>query len=62
MCMDVFALHMCLRITYVLGPCRGQKATLDPLELELQVLVSCHVSAENLSVWKTALLTTEPSS
>ena len=56
-----FALHVCLCITCVPGPCRGQKAALDLLELELQMVVHCLMSADNSSVWKTVLLTTEPS-
>lgn len=39
-CVYICIPHSC--IAYV-----GQKATLDPLELELEVVVSHHVGAEN---------------
>jgi hypothetical protein len=36
-----------LCIAYMSGTCRSQKAALDPLELQLQVVVSSHVDARN---------------
>lgn len=32
------------------GAHRGQKRTLDPIELELNITVTCHISAEN-KIW-----------
>lgn len=37
-CMSVY--HM-----YVSGACRGQKKASDPVELELQMVMSCHVGS-----------------
>ena len=45
MCMGVLP-HACLRLC-VSGSCRGQKRAPGPLELELQTVVSCPVSAGN---------------
>ena len=46
MCM-MLSLHVCLCIMHMLGSCGGQKKISDPLELESQTVVSCHVGAEN---------------
>jgi hypothetical protein len=43
---------------------RGQKRALDPLELELQMVISCHVGAETELTSleeQLVLLTSEPS-
>jgi hypothetical protein len=45
MCMGVLP-HACLRLC-VSGSCRGQKRAPGPLELDLQRVVSCPVSAGN---------------
>jgi hypothetical protein len=37
--------HMYLCTTCASGPLGGQKRVLDPLKLELQTVVSCHVGA-----------------
>lgn len=42
-----FCLHACLCTTRVPDDCRGQTRVLHPLELEFQVLVSCHVGDWN---------------
>lgn len=34
-------MYVCVQCAY--SVCRGQKRLLDPLELELQMVVSCHV-------------------
>jgi hypothetical protein len=39
-CMSVLCSHVCI-------PCGGHRGALDPLELELQMIISCHVSAGN---------------
>lgn len=38
-------LHLCLSATCVPGDLRGQKGVSDPLNLELEVPMSCHVGA-----------------
>jgi hypothetical protein len=40
-CMHACVLHMCLRLD------TKQKKLSDPLELKLQMAVSCHIGAEN---------------
>lgn len=51
MCMDVACMYVCMCIVCaLLVPCRGQKRELDPLELELHVLVRHCVGAENLTL------------
>lgn len=45
--MGVFCLNVCLCILCVYGAHRGQKRVLGPLELEIQELVSCHVSSRS---------------
>lgn len=45
----MFCLRICLRIKCVPGAREGQKGVLDPLEVELQVVVSLHVGSEMLS-------------
>lgn len=40
-------LHMCLCTMCMSGDQRGPKAASDPLEGELQMVVSCHISARN---------------
>lgn len=42
-----FLLHTCLWATFVYGALDGQKRTLDPLKLELQMVLSYHVGAGN---------------
>lgn len=51
---DVFSLHGCLCIMYVPGAHRGTKRALRPLELALQVTMSCHVCAVKRTwvLWK----------
>lgn len=39
-CLNVYLFAMC-----VLGTCGGQKKTLDPLELEFEVVVSFHAGS-----------------
>lgn len=43
LCVEVFVFNVCLCTTCVLAPHRGQrqKRALDPLELELQICLSC---------------------
>lgn len=41
-----FILFICLYVC-VPGTCRGQMKAADPLKLEVQVVVSCCVDAEN---------------
>ena len=40
-------LHVCLCTVYMPGACRGQKRASDPLELELQIVVSSQGEAGN---------------
>lgn len=43
MCMDLSEIRLCAKcMSTVYG---GQKKTTDPLELELQMVVNCHVDA-----------------
>lgn len=42
----------CFTVTYVCAPCaclvkRGQKRALDPMEVELEMVVGCHVVPGN---------------
>lgn len=46
MCM-VFCLKVYICITCVPGTIRDQKTVLEPLELELLMVVSCHAGARN---------------
>ena len=46
LCVWIFCLHVCLCIMCVPGACRGQKRASDPVELELQIVVRCHVDAD----------------
>lgn len=58
----MFCLHACLCTMYKPGAHRGQEKTGDPLELEIQVAVSCHVDTENQTLVRTratTLLTAE---
>ena len=43
-CIDVLPTCMSV-LNCVLGACTGQKEASDPLELELQTAVNCHVGA-----------------
>jgi hypothetical protein len=43
----VFCLHVHLCTTCMPGVQRGQKMESGPLELELTIVVSCHMDAEN---------------
>lgn len=43
--MSVYVL--CIYTMFKTGAHEGQKRQLDPLEVELQLLVSCHMGAEN---------------
>ena len=57
-----FCLHdVCVPCAY--SALRGQKRAMDPLELEFQVVLNCHVVAGNRTqvLWKGSLLTTESS-
>lgn len=47
MCMGVFACNVCKGTTHILSAHRGQKRLQRPLELNLQVIVCCHVGAGN---------------
>lgn len=47
MYLGVFVWHVCLGITCVPGACRGQNKALDPLNLELQVIVGFDVGAKS---------------
>jgi hypothetical protein len=47
LCVWVFCLHVCLCPTCMAGVCEGQKRALDPLKLELQMLVNHYVGAGN---------------
>lgn len=38
-------MHVCLCITYMAVALRGQARISDPLEVELQTVVNCHVRA-----------------
>lgn len=57
MYLGVFVWHVCLGITCVPGACRGQNKALDPLNLELQVVVGFYVvlriarAANTLNHW-----------
>ena len=57
-CMYVwaFCLHVCLCTTYMPGAYGVQKRVLDPLELELQTVVSHHVDAGKFLLWKSQSL------
>lgn len=44
-CIRVFGLHVCLYTAHVSGAHGGQKRIVNPLELELQMVVSCHMGA-----------------
>lgn len=55
-----FCQHVCLYTTFM--QCHGgQKRTLDPLELKLQMLVSCHVVKEN-KTWVLSILLSQSKS
>lgn len=43
---SIFVL-VCARVHACIRACRGKKGALGPLELELQVIVSCATCAEN---------------
>uniref|UniRef100_A0A8C8ULU8 Uncharacterized protein n=1 Tax=Peromyscus maniculatus bairdii TaxID=230844 RepID=A0A8C8ULU8_PERMB len=43
----VFCLHVCLGIVCIPGSHRSQKRRSDLLEMELQIIVRCHVGARN---------------
>jgi hypothetical protein len=47
MCIIIFFLHVCMWTMCVPGTNRGQKMELDSLELELKMVVSSCVNAEN---------------
>lgn len=47
LCVWAFHLHVCLNKTCVLGAQGGQKTVLDPIEPELQMVVSLCVGATN---------------
>lgn len=49
-------MHGCLRAIGMPGTHGGQKKKLDSLELEIQVLVSCHLGVRNQTrvVWKSS--------
>lgn len=40
-------LHICLCAASVLGANRGYRREVEPLELELHIVVSCHMGARN---------------
>lgn len=45
--MSVFDyMYVCIYTIYVPGAHRGQKIALDPLEVELYMIVKCHVASE----------------
>lgn len=46
--MQMFCLHVCLCTIHVSSVFRAQKRVLDPLELKLPMVVSCHVGPGNL--------------
>ena len=46
-CMHICVPHVCLCATHMAGSLGGQKRALDPLELELQMVVSSQVGAGN---------------
>ena len=58
MCLFMCVCTMCCFNTYVHhvlpATCGGQKKALDPLELQLQMVVSLHVGSGNLTqvLWK----------
>ena len=45
-CVCVRFAHMCIYALHACNALGGQKRALDPLGLEIQVVVSCHVGAE----------------
>ena len=47
LCAKVFCLRVCLCTMYVLGALRGQRRMVDPLELELQMVMSLQVNVGN---------------
>lgn len=40
-------MYVCVLTTQVLDACKGQKRVSYPLELELQMIISCHVGSGN---------------
>lgn len=52
--MRMLCLCVCLHTACVSRICGAQKRAADPLELELQVVVSCHEDAKNQTqvLWK----------
>ena len=52
-CVYAFCLHVCL-YTCVYSAQRDQKGELDPVGLEVQMVLNCHVGAENRTwiLWK----------
>lgn len=40
-------MYICMYITCIPGANGGQKSMLDPLEPEVQTVISCHVDAVN---------------
>lgn len=47
LCVQIFCLHVCLCSTSMSGACKGQKGALDPLELDMEPVVSYHVDARS---------------
>ena len=43
----MFCLYVSIYATHVPGAQRGQKRALDPLELKLKIVGSCHVDVES---------------
>lgn len=56
LCMWVICLYVCLYTVCMLSACGGQKRTSDPLEPELQMVVTHHVGAGNQTwdLWKSS--------
>ena len=60
LCVWVFCLSVCLCVTFIPGSKGGQQRVTEVLELELQMVVTCHVDAENQLCPLEKLLTAEP--
>lgn len=62
LCIWVFGLHVYKCTTRMCPVFSEVKRVLDPLELELETSVRCHVYAGQTQVWKSnlALISTEP--
>ena len=46
-CLCLAPVYVCAPLVYLIDVCEGHERASDPLELESQTVVSCHVCAKN---------------